>query len=208
MFLSSDEKERAARFRFSRDRDRFVAARGLLRTLLGQYLEMEPDQIRFSYGPWGKPSLTAGLYGKDLRFNLSHAHGLAVFAVTLRREVGIDLELVQPELPWEPIARRFLPQGELAELLELQERSRSEAFFRSWTRREALSKATGAGSSLPAELLEMARTPEGGRVYVTLGKDSPEARAWTTRELHPGYGYVAALAVEGSVPLPEAWRQL
>lgn len=118
--LSADELARAARFHFHRDRRRFIAARGALRNLLAKYLKQAPSALRFSYGPWGKPSL---LPPNDLRFNLSHSHDLALYAVS-GREVGIDLERIDGRFGGEP-------------------------FFVEWTQHEASLKAGGMGLLQP-----------------------------------------------------------
>ena len=83
--LTGDERKRAVRFYFCKDREHFIAARGLLRLILGCYLDIEPAQLRFWYSPYGKPAL-ASEFGKNrLRFNVSHSHGLALYAITWGR---------------------------------------------------------------------------------------------------------------------------
>ncbi|MBV8883220.1 MAG: hypothetical protein JO235_04370, partial [Chroococcidiopsidaceae cyanobacterium CP_BM_RX_35] len=90
--LCAEEGTRAERFYFEQDRQRFIVGRGLLRAILGRYLSVEPSQIQFHYGPRGKPALSLACGGSWLRFNLSHSQGLAVYAVTRDREIGIDIE--------------------------------------------------------------------------------------------------------------------
>ena len=103
--LSADECERAQRFHFEIDRDRFIVARGCLRVILGWYLEICPSEIRFSYTEHGKP-LLARLADK-LRFNLAHSQNLALYAFTQIGEIGIDVEKMRPEFPGDDIASRF-----------------------------------------------------------------------------------------------------
>ena len=170
--LSEDERARAARFAFERDRDRFVAARGLLRELLAEALGERPETLQFRYGTRGKPSLE----GHALRFNLSHVQGRAAYAWSPKREVGIDLERIRPVERAARIAERLFSAREREELEALDETEREAAFFRAWTRREAQGKATGEGLA---------------------GKDAAR-EGWTMRSLAPAPGYVAALAVEGT----------
>src|SRR5713226_805288 len=92
--LSTDEQARAARYHFQKDRQRFVVTRGLLRAILGRYLDMAAGQVRFSYSIHGKPALAMGFCGDGIQFNLSHSHGLALFAITRGRKLGVDLELI------------------------------------------------------------------------------------------------------------------
>src|SRR4051812_17773983 len=99
--LSEDERERAARFHFRRDAERFVVARGVLRDILGRYLCERPERLRFVYNEFGKPSLAGEHAGGPHRFNLSHSRDLALYAVTLGREVGVDLEFVRPDFAGE-----------------------------------------------------------------------------------------------------------
>ena len=93
-YLSPDERERAERFVFARDRDRFVAGRAFLRLLLAQYLGCEPRALRFRYGPHGKPALADER--SDLRFNLAHSGTLAVCALARGSELGVDVERLRP----------------------------------------------------------------------------------------------------------------
>src|SRR5438309_1601889 len=108
--LSTDETERARRFHFDRHRNRFVAGRGWLRAILGNYLHREPARLQFHYNTRGKPAL------KDppqaLHFNLAHSDDLALLAVTGTCPVGIDVERVRPLNDADAIASRFFSQTE------------------------------------------------------------------------------------------------
>ncbi len=193
--LAPDEQARAARFHFARDRDRFVAARGLLRVLLGGYLGTAPQRLRFGYGPYGKPTLADGDDG--LHFNVSHAAGLALYAVTRRRAVGVDLEAIRPGVVDEPIAERFFSPGEVAALRALPAARQAQAFFDCWTRKEAFVKARGEGLSLPLDQFDVSLAPSEPARLLRTQWDPAEAVRWSLCALHPGPGYAAALAVEG-----------
>jgi 4'-phosphopantetheinyl transferase len=141
--LSVEERGRAERFGNKDLRRRFIAARSHLRLLLGRYLEMDPAEIALGAGPHGKPRLA----GRDpsLRFNLSHAGDLAVYAFAWEREVGVDVECVQPVPEWRAVADAFFPRSERAALERVAPTHQTDAFLGAWTRQEALLKAIGRG---------------------------------------------------------------
>src|SRR5690349_9941757 len=87
--LAADEQAKAGRFRFAKDRNQYSIGRGLLRVLLGRYLVCEPEQLRFRYSAYGKPSLDGVQTG--LRFNLSHSHQMALLAFTRSSDFGVDI---------------------------------------------------------------------------------------------------------------------
>src|SRR5438093_1400714 len=92
--LAQDELERASRFVFPRDRDRFIAGRGILRAILGRYIYRPPGSIEFAYDPQGKPRLRLNQNDQPIRFNVSHSYGLALYAFSCEREIGIDIEAI------------------------------------------------------------------------------------------------------------------
>ena len=172
--LSPGERSRAAKFRFERDRSRFVAARGLLRTLLGERLGVRPKEIEFAYGANGKPRLADDT---GLRFNLSHSQGLVALAFCEGREVGVDVEAQRDKLFTEGIARRYLPPGVAMEIDRRAGAERTREFFRAWVRQEAYAKGRGAGLELIGQ--------------------SPDPEEWTILDLDLSRGYAGALAIEG-----------
>ncbi|MET0647234.1 MAG: 4'-phosphopantetheinyl transferase superfamily protein [Pyrinomonadaceae bacterium] len=199
--LSADERERAERFHFRRDRDRFIAARGALRNLLGRYAGVAPRLLRFSYDSYGKPSLCGEAGGASLRFNASHSNDLALFALTRGREVGVDLEFVREDFASFEIAEHFFSPGEVEALRALAPDVRAVAFFDCWTRKEAYIKARGEGLSHPLHLFTVSLGPGEDAALLRTDDDPLEAARWTLVELFPGEGARAALAVEaGSSP--------
>lgn len=148
--LSLDERGRAERFHFRRDHDSFVVARGMLRIILGRYLNAEPDRLRFRYSHYGKPTLAGEFDEEALCFNLSHSDRLALYAITRGRKIGVDLERIRPDFADEQIAEQFFASGEVAALRALPLHAQQEAFFNCWTRKEAFIKARGEGLSLPS----------------------------------------------------------
>jgi 4'-phosphopantetheinyl transferase len=195
--LSPDEKARAARFYFERDRDRFIAGRGLLRMILSRYLKVDPCALQFAYGPYGKPELLQPSLGDPVRFNLSHASGLALFAVTRSRRIGIDVEQLRQvqDLP-ALIESSFSKREQLA----LRGRSTSEmheAFLRAWVRKEAYVKATGEGLNQPLNQVEVTLEPAQNNHPLEIVDGKQETPHWLLRDLVPTRGFVAAIAVEG-----------
>jgi 4'-phosphopantetheinyl transferase len=195
--LSEDEQARAERFHFEGDREHFVVARGVLRAILGNYLNRAPECLSFCYSSHGKPVL-AGESGKDaIRFSVSHSHGVALYAVTRGREVGIDLERIRFDLPVAEIAERFFSPREVAMLRALPTGVQQQAFFRCWTCKEAYIKARGEGLSLPLDQFDVSLVPGEPAAVLGTRPDSSEASRWSLQELTSAPGYAAALAVEG-----------
>lgn len=193
--LGADERERAERFFFARDRARFIVARGVLRLILGRYLAVEPGELRFAYNAYGKPALTGGADAQQLRFNLSHSQGLALYALARSCEVGIDLEQIRADLASDLIAERYFSAQEAAMLRALPPESRLQGFFNCWTRKEAYIKARGMGLSLPLDQFTVALLPgEPARLLGVVGAPDEAAR-WTITALEPGDGFAAAVAV-------------
>jgi 4'-phosphopantetheinyl transferase len=196
--LSADERGRAQRFRFDKDRQRFIVARGVLRLILASYLELEPGQLRFCYGPHGKPGLDTPSTQKTLSFNASHCDGIALYAVARQRKVGIDIERIRTDFAYEPIAERFFSPRENTMLRGLQTAQvRGRAFFNCWTRKEAYIKAKGEGLSLPLDQFDVSLAPGDPAMLLESRGDPLEASRWSLHDLDPGPDYAAALAVEG-----------
>jgi 4'-phosphopantetheinyl transferase len=203
--LSPDERERVRRFHFERDRRCHLIARGLLRTLLGRYLGMAPDELRFDYSPFGKPSLATGLATRPLQFNVSHAGELVLIAVAAGRTLGIDVEHIRTDIAVGEIAERFFSAHERDALATLPGDLQQQAFYDCWTRKEAYIKAVGDGLSLPLDQFDVAFLPgEPARLLATR-PDPAEARRWSLRELQVADGYKAALAVEGAGWTLKCW---
>jgi 4'-phosphopantetheinyl transferase len=183
--LSPDELERAGRFRFARDRQRFVVTRGALRQVLGLCLATPPDALRFAYGLQGKPRLADSVpRGERVAFNVSHSLDMALLAVAGDCEVGIDVEAIRPLEELAAIAERSFSRDEQAALAAAPEGERERTFYRLWTRKEARAKALGEGM---AAMLDRIDAPSGLRENA--GPD------WRFVQIEPGEGYVGALAL-------------
>ena len=171
--LSREELLRAGKFARVRDRERFIAAHGALRMVLGLYLSADPQSLEFRTGPMGKPALVQTF--TDLRFNLSHSGDLALIAVTRGREVGVDVERVQRDIEFDPIVEHYFEPTEAWDLRTAPPQERVGRFFDLWTRKEACVKAEGSG----------------------LGKKVRTDR-FGVRNLCPALGYAGAVASEGN----------
>ncbi|HEV7402758.1 MAG TPA: 4'-phosphopantetheinyl transferase superfamily protein [Chthoniobacteraceae bacterium] len=173
--LSPEEWVRAGRFHFERDRRRFIAAHGLLRIILAKYTGIAAHDLRFGAGPHGKPLLEPNFTG--LQFNLSHSDELMLLAVTRSREVGVDLEFMRENVPFESLAAHYFPPTDAWHIRTSPPAERAGLFYETWTITEARLKAAGTGFAEPATVVQPDR--------------------WSLRTLTPASGYAAALAVEG-----------
>jgi 4'-phosphopantetheinyl transferase len=194
--LSEDEQIRAKRFYYERDRKHFIVGRGLLRTLLSRYVGIAPEQLRFCYSSRGKPSLVATGADNTIQFNLSHSHGLALYAVTFDRQIGVDLEYIRSTSDVEKLAQRFFSARESAIIHSLPPEQKQIAFFHAWTCKEAYLKATGEGIAQLEQVevsLELGEPPR----LLSIKKDCQPPTHWRLQALTPGNDYMAALAVEG-----------
>ena len=202
--LSSDERLRAGRFRFASDRDRFIAAHGILHSILASYLNTDPAKVCFQYAPGGKP-LLAGSLGW-LHFNLAHSGDLALVAVSRCCPVGVDVEEIRPMNDGKDIAVRFFSQREARELEGLPLNQQEEGFFNLWTRKEACLKATGEGLSERINSVEVAFIPGLPARLVQFPGESDSYPPWTLAELRPATMYVGALAAPVAGLKLSCWR--
>jgi 4'-phosphopantetheinyl transferase len=199
--LSEDEQNRADRFRFECHRQAFVIGRGLLRVLLSQYLQTQPNQICFTYSDRGKPFLSATCEYPAIQFNVSHSHEVALYAFTRQRKVGVDLEYIRP-IEAEALVKRFFSEQEWCYFQTLPPNQQQSAFFRAWTQKEAYLKAIGEGLAYPLNQVEVAIDPTRPTQFLKLGNDTKATHNWQLTELHPVQGYAAALVVERREPIP------
>lgn len=190
--LCEQERRRADRFAFDRDRDRFVMAHGRLRSILSQYARVPGRQLEFLSAPGGKPRLVSP---GELRFNLSHSGDRALVAVAWAREVGVDVEAVRVLEDLDDLAASCFSASERGALDAVPEASRLECFFDGWTRKEAFLKLLGDGLSRPLDSFDVTLTP--GEPVRLLRVEGGRAGDWTLHSIDVGPGFRAALAVEG-----------
>lgn len=204
MLLTADEQERAQRFRRAKDREMFVTARGILRSILGHYLAIHPGAIRFAYNQYGRPTVVEPAPG-DLQFNVAHSGDLAVYVVA-HRQVGIDVEQVRTELDFTGIAANFFSPREQAELQSVPENLRPVAFYNCWTRKEAYIKARGQGLSIPLHTFDVSCRPGEPACLLSVRSAEDSADRWSMQELKLNTAYIGALVVEGTDWIGQYWR--
>lgn len=191
--LSPDERKRALRFQSDPPRRRFVLSRSTLREILGQYLRVEPQTIRFGYTKGGKPYLENPSLKQKISFNVAHSENLAVIALTWEGEIGIDVEWIKSRRNMEAIVHRFFSETERQSYLSAPEEQKREVFYHCWTAKEALIKATDR--KLFSDL---------GSFSIEAGKDRPpqllsapgdkrELEKWHFYQFNPQKDYIATL---------------
>jgi len=198
--LSTDERDRAARLHSRQDRDRFIAARALLRNLLAVYVGLIARDLIFAYGPHGKPQLAAN--PKDVRFNLSHSAERVIYAFTVGREIGVDLERSDSVAEAASIAELFFSPVEASKVSHAPESQREQTFLSYWTCKEALAKASGKGMSRSMNDPEI-NFDETGQPQVT---NTSTASPWSLRTIPINPHFTAALAVAGPDPIRGVFR--
>lgn len=204
--LTEDERRRAATLYFEKHRRRFIAARAMLRELLGRYLQVDPSELRFVLDAYGKPRLAYPTGLGAVHFNVAHSDGLALYAMACDRAVGVDVERVRADFSFGDIAAQFFSPDENAVLRAMAPRWRSERFYAYWTCKEAYLKAIGTGLSLPLESVHVEMGPEGGPAGLRIEGQPAEGSQWSIVQLTPSHGYTGALAVRGEGMRLACWR--
>jgi 4'-phosphopantetheinyl transferase len=183
-----------------RDEDRalWIHTRAVLRHLLGGHLSVEPQLIVFGEGPQGKPEVSEPASTEGLDFSASHSGAVAVITVARDRRVGIDVERIQPDLSWEPIAKKFFSAADVAFIKGRSPAERRLTFFDCWVRKESYLKGLGVGLNRALDDFSVPMGSAAGAVV------DPEAhplsgaeRRWRVHPLDVPDGYAAALAVDG-----------
>ncbi|HVH29662.1 MAG TPA: 4'-phosphopantetheinyl transferase superfamily protein [Vicinamibacterales bacterium] len=167
---------------------------------------MEPKQIRFRYGPHGKPALASDHAMGALCFNSSHSHELALYAVTRDRLVGVDVEHVSRFIDAHEIAERFFSPSEIATLRSLQHEEKEDGFFACWTRKEAYVKARGDGLAMPLDSFSVSLSPGDPARILHVEGHPEETSRWFLCGLDAAPSYVAALVVEGRTHRFSRWQ--
>jgi 4'-phosphopantetheinyl transferase len=200
--LSADEKNRAKKFRFAKDSQNFIVARGILRLLIGKYLEINPAEVSFQYSEFGKPSIA---HNNSLQFNISHSQNIALFAFTKKFNIGIDVEFVNPNIEVKEIATSFFSTNEIKNLLALPEQQQTLGFFYCWTRKEAFIKAVGEGLSFPLDKFEVSLEPNKPAKLLATDWQPKDVAKWSIYSLSPKANFVGSLVIEGLVEKVKCW---
>ena len=201
--LSDDEGDRANKYVFAGDRTHFIVGRATLRKIIGGYLGTSPEEIAFSVRHYGKPYLSG--VDRDLRFNVSHSKGIAVIAVTLNREVGVDIEFVDPEFDVFSVAPSVFSPVEVSRLSSMAPHLQTAAFFVGWTRKEALLKAMGDGLSSSDELQTAISLNSEENVAIDL-RENGKMTHWSITSFEVHDNFKAALVVDGKMGNIRYWK--
>lgn len=191
--LSLEEKGRADKFLVKHAANSFIVARGILRKLLGQYLQCSAESLVFKQNQYGKLYLDTS----SIEFNLSHSHDLALFIFALNASVGIDVEFIRSDYDFIDIAKKFFSKAEVTELLSLPKAEQSQAFFNCWTRKEAFIKAKGMGMfcALDKFSVEVNSYKEGKMRLVGDTNDMLDTKKWILEAINPASMYAGAFVV-------------
>jgi 4'-phosphopantetheinyl transferase len=192
LVLSGEERLRASGFVTELLRRRWTAAHGALRVILAEYVGIPPGSVPLTTDDRGKPKFA----GTDpvLSFNLSHTGHLALVAVTAEGWVGVDAEIIRPDIAWEELGRRFFAHAEARQIASLSPEMRVPAFFLCWTRKEAYLKAIGLGLYAPLDKFQVTVRPDEAPRLVWVEGRSEEPLQWSFQDLSEP-GVAAALAV-------------
>jgi 4'-phosphopantetheinyl transferase len=193
--LDRDERARADQFVFDRDRRRFIAAHSALRVSLGEQLGRSPQSLRFVTARHGKPQVRD--VTRDVRFNLSHSGERALLAITVGREVGLDIEEHRPA-DFLLVAQHTFSRQEYAALEDLPLSERSDAFYRCWTRKESFVKARGDGFFFPLDGFDVTLKDRAERLLIACPVSPEDMWKWKMIDLTAEPGYSAALTVEAA----------
>ena len=204
--LSEAERERGLRFRHPGARREFLRTRGWLRQALARYLQAEPGQLQFAYGPQGKPRLAGSTEGQGICFNVSHSHGLALLAVTSDRLVGVDVEQIRTDKDLLGLANRYFSANEIAALGRLPASEAGRAFFLAWTRKEAFIKALGHGMSFPLDQFDVSLAPGERAVLLEVRSQQTNAREWAMTDIDLGTEFAGAAVVHGGFDQIRLWQ--
>ena len=198
--LSNNELEKANRYHFKSDFTRYVLIRGVLRIILAGYLELKPNEIKFSYNQFGKPEVSQHTERQPLYFNVSHSEDMALIAISTYGPVGVDIERRRPVHYLVEIAKRHFTSSEYLELFSVSEEQRLDAFYRCWTKKESYIKAIGKGLSHPLDSFSVPIVDCHGSVK-TMDHNSYTHPSWVVTELNVLAGYIAAVSVRSMLPI-------
>ncbi len=201
--LSPDERARRSRYRFARDRRRYLLTRALARTVLSRYLPVAPADWAFEPGPRGRPAISAPRVEPGLQFNISHSADLVMMGVTAGGALGIDVESIDArEADVEGLDRYFAPQ-ESAALLALPPAARRQRFLQLWTLKESYIKARGLGLAIALDAFRFELSAEGGLLLHMRPQLGDSPACWQLWQLDLRAGYVAAVcAARGAEAAP------
>ena len=196
--LAADETARANKYRFPEHKRRFIVARGVLRQLLGNYLNISPKHLKFEYSERGKPYIFNSNTSKAIQFNISHSEEYALLGFTYDRSIGVDIEYLRAMPDAVKIAKRFFAPQEYELICSLDAKQQSQTFFKLWTAKEAYLKAIGTGLSGLASI-KINFDSSGDRIYLSSIDNSTSVDNWSIYSCLPTPNYVGTIAIDAPV---------
>ncbi|HAC65694.1 MAG TPA: peptide transporter [Cyanothece sp. UBA12306] len=203
--LNNEEQIKAKKFNFEKHKRRFIVARSTLKMILGQYLKIPPQKIKFDYSSRGKPRLSDQLGNNQLQFNTSHSEELAIYGVTLDRLIGVDIEYIRPMKDAKQLAKRFFCDQEYQQINNLTSPQLEKAFFQLWTGKEAYFKATGEGISGGLDQVQICL--QNNPKLIALPPNQSKLN-WFFSSFIPSPGYQGAIVVAEDDCQLNYWRLL
>jgi 4'-phosphopantetheinyl transferase len=200
--VSEDETRRSEKYHFERDRLRFIARRGILRLLLGKYTGRDPAGITYVTNPHGKLCLPF----QPVKFNLSKCQNRVAFVFMLENEVGIDLEQIHPLAEFELLEKRLFSPLEQAGLSALAPGTQLDAFFHTWTQKEAFLKAHGEGLSLPLQDFSVSVDPNLAGELKSFNWSANEILHWKMYTQVQAGGWRVAVCAGTETPCKVLWH--
>ncbi len=194
--LDEQERNRTVRFYFAPDQVRYSVCHANMRRILGSYLRRPPDSLVYREAEGGKPELVLTAAEPPLRFNLSHSKSIALLAVGLEAEVGVDVEDIRPIE--RDVATRFFSSTEIASMAPLDGEAWLDAFYRCWTRKEAILKVEGMGLRIPLDSFDVSVLADEPAALLAARPESKLSAHWHLHNLAPAEGSMAALAIASS----------
>lgn len=191
--LSENEKTRASKFRFEKDRLTYVTARGVLRELISAYTHQSPSAIAFFYNEQSKPYIISDT---SLKFNVSHSGEKILMSFSLEHEIGVDVEFNKRSIEIPQVAKSFFSKNETKALLCLPDVQQLSAFYNCWTRKEAFIKAKGGGLSIPLDQFEVSLLPEEKAELRVIKWDQTDVVNWNLQSITVGEDYTGAVIVK------------
>jgi len=195
--LSNEEKTNAHSFFYKKDEERYILARGMLRKLLSNYLEISCEQINFGYNKYGRPYL---LNSNAVQFNVSHSKDIVLFGIAKHYLIGVDLECIDKNLEFDAISERFFHKNEHDILRKFDMPKKREVFFNFWVIKEAFAKAIGLGLNYNIANIEVSLTEENKYRIAVLHDPNETLLNWSLFSLDIKPDYALAIAIKGPSP--------
>ncbi|WP_298500408.1 4'-phosphopantetheinyl transferase superfamily protein [uncultured Algibacter sp.] len=195
-YLSENETLKASKFKFNKDKNCSIITRGALRLLSGKYLNLNPKNIKFKYGKYGKPDFD---FETNLKFNVSHSGNMAVIGFVLNDDIGIDVEKIKTDFDVFDIVSNYFSSLEIESLKELPAIEQVKGFYRCWTRKESFIKAKAKGLSFPLDSFSVSLDSDEKVELLETKWDKNEKDLWKLFPFSPEEGYLGAVSVKGKV---------